>query len=226
MDCALIEHGARAAGWVVRCAVDPDPWWKIALSIVTPVLVFASAIIAWRSLRNTRAVAKQRATLDLIEKAESTDHYRRLSTAFARARRENKFAILNDPPTPDDRELRQAVLDYFNHYELVAIGIDHDILDETIYRAWMQSHVVMEWNAAAVFIQNERWRLNADKSDFEYRGELFGNLQRAVCRWSGDAVRLTAQTGAKPVVTPDTNVDAPGDIPLPATNQVEKQDQS
>ncbi|HYZ48257.1 MAG TPA: DUF4760 domain-containing protein [Sphingomonas sp.] len=148
-----------------------------------------------------------------IEKAESTEHYRALAKAFGEAERTGKLGLLNDPKTDTDKDLRRGVLDYLNHYELVALGIKHNILDERIYREWIQSHVVREWNAAAEFIQNERWRLNEAKTDFEYKSRLFCQLQAAVCRWSPEALNLDENYGPKPALPADRA--APGDAPLP-----------
>lgn len=213
MRCELFDHVIGSAFAVIECSPPIEPWWRTVISVATPLLVLASAIIAWRSLRNTRAVARQKATLDLIEKAESNEHYRALSLCFAAVRKARGFPALHDPKTNADKKLRQDVLDYLNHYELVAIGIRHDILDETIYRSWMQSHVVAEWNAASDFIQSERWRLTRDGTDYEYRTAIFENLQNAVCRWSKDARRLTEASSPKPALT--TGPVAAGDEPLP-----------
>jgi Domain of unknown function (DUF4760) len=45
--------------------------------------------------------------------------------------------------------------DYINHYELVAIGIRSNILDERMYRTWMEGPFVRDFNSAADFIQSE-----------------------------------------------------------------------
>lgn len=205
---------------MLSCTSPADPWWRIALIVATPLLVLVSALIAWRSLRNARSVARQKATLDLIEKFESTEHYRGLRKAFAQAEREALFLLLNDPETPEHKQLRIEILDYLNHYELVAIGIANDILDDSIYRSWMQSHVVKEWNDASGFIQSERWRLNKDKSDFEYRPTIFGALQEIVRRWSREAIVLDARSSPKPTL-PQAGREAPGDAPLPTIDPIE-----
>ena len=117
----------------VTCTGDPEPWWKIALSSVPLallVLTAVSLVLAARSIRNTRAIARQKATLDLIEKVESSDHYRKIVSEFAKLTPQ-QLLQLNAPQSNPEREARQHVLDYLNHYELVAVGIERDILDDT-----------------------------------------------------------------------------------------------
>ena len=219
MDCALIGHGADGLT-VLGCANPVDPWWKIAATVVPPILLIfslcvagVSAWLAFRNILNARTIARQRATLDLIEKAESTEHYRKLASSFGKAEKAGKLGALNDPATEADKALRRDILQYFNHYELIAIGIKHAILDENVYREWMQSHVVSEWNSAQAFIQNERWRLNATGTGFEYKASLFGEMQKMVRRWSDEALQLDESYGAKPTLP--AKIDAPGDRPLP-----------
>jgi hypothetical protein len=214
MDCILYESAIRGVAGTLRCTADAEPWWRTTISVVTPLLVLASASIAWRSLGNSRAIARKKATLDLIEKVESTDHYRAAARAFDAVRRLGRFGVLHDPKTDEDKVYRRQVLGYIGHYELIAIGIQRDVLDETIYRSWMRSHVAMEWNAAADFIQNERWRLNAAGTDMEYRRQLFENFQWMACRWSPEARKLDRNSSPKPAVP--TGMIAPGDVALPA----------
>lgn len=73
---------------------------------------------------------------------------------------------------------------------MVAIGIRRNILDERMYR---------DWNAAAEFIQSERWRRNIDNSGWVYRASIFANDQWSAERWSPEARRLVE--GAKPEPT-------------------------
>jgi hypothetical protein len=218
VKCALTETGTTALKSIVYCVNDPEPAWKVALSIVPAILLVLTVIsllLAARSIRNTRAIARQKATLDLIEKVESTAHYRDVVKAFATLDTD-ALEALNAPASDEQKIARQHVLDYLNHYELVAIGIANDILDDGIYRRWMASYAVGDWNKAAQFVQAERWRLNEAGTDFEYRPDIFGNLQKAVGRWSSKAVVLTGDPATKPAL-PKLKT-APGDLPLPQTN--------
>lgn len=105
-----------------------------------------------------RKIARQRATLDLIEKVESGDHYRHIVKTFSDLRRGPGFGDIMNPKTKQAIELRRCVNDYLNHYEMVALGIKEGILDEQFYREWMRGPFTREWNAAAEWVQNERWK--------------------------------------------------------------------
>ncbi|VVT04815.1 conserved hypothetical protein [Sphingomonas sp. EC-HK361] len=180
-----------------------------------PALVLISVFVAWLGIRNARAVARQKATLDIIEKFESTEHYRSLNEAFSATRKAGGFAALHDPQSDEERKARADVQDYLNHYELVAIGIRNNILDEKIYKEWMGSAVVRDWNAAASYIQRERWRLNEAKDDFVYRPRLYASYQWLASRFSRDALRLTNASSDKPQLM---HAGGPGDDPLPEPN--------
>lgn len=208
MGCQMVPTVAKAAPVTIIC-VEPAP--PSPMAYATPAVALlsfvVSAIIALRALRNTRSVARQKATLDLIEKRESTEHYRAISRIFFDLQSGSGFMHLVDP-TPDDKPLRKAVFDYLNHYEIIAIGIRQDILDERIYRAWMEGAFVRDWNAAAEFIQRQRWK-HAD-GRWRYRASVYENYQHVACRWSKDAVRLTEAS-----FPPPAQPAGPGDAPLP-----------
>ena len=46
---------------------------------------------------------------------------------------------------------RQMVLNFLNHYEVIAMGISDGILDEQVYKNYMRSIVVRDWFAAEPF---------------------------------------------------------------------------
>lgn len=182
-------------------------WWQW----LTPAIASASALIAWRALYNTRALARRKATIDLIEKAESSEVYREAHRIFSEVRRGNGFQRLAAPLTDKDQLTRQRVLDYLNHYELVSIGIRAGILDEAFYRAWMQGPFVRDWNAASGLIQGERWK-RGDRGGWSYRPQVFAAYQLIACRWSSEALRLDNRSGKPP---DDARAVGPGDEPLP-----------
>ena len=184
---------------------NPGPHWSVFL---TPAIACAATIIAWLSLRNTRAVARQKATLDLILQEEFAQHYRDTAAKFSNLRQTRTMDHLNNPVEGDKAD-RRALIDHVNHYEIVALGIREDILDARIYRAWMEGAFVRDWNAAADWIQRERWKL-AKNGRWEYRASIYANFQELACRWSPDAIRLSAI-----YAPPPKDAAGPGDEPLP-----------
>jgi Domain of unknown function (DUF4760) len=189
-----------------------QPHWSV---FVAPVIASIAAFVAWRAFRGTRLIAKQKATLDLIEKRESTEHYRQIIDRFSTLRKSGGFDHLNNP-APDDVADRRMMIDYLNHYELVSIGIRQDILDSRIYRAWIEGSFVRDWNAVADWVQRERWKQD-EGGAWQYRGSIYANYQHIACSWSPEAVRLSATTSPPPATA-----GGPGDDPFPEPiNEVE-----
>lgn len=205
MECSdLISDEVAQAIFV--CATSSFHW----VQVLAPVIISISVIVAICGVLSARATARQRATLDMIEKVESTQHYQALHAAFSYHRRQLSFGRLHDPQETKDKSERQSVLDYINHYELVSIGIRKKILDDQIYREWMRGPFVRDWNAASSFIQRERWKWDEEAKDFDYHAVLYENFQVVAKRWSNEAVDLNKSLGGKPK-TPA----GPGDEALP-----------
>jgi len=146
-------------------------------------------------------------------KSRVRPHYRGLHAVFSYHRRQNSFSRLHSPTEEKDKAERQSVLDYLNHYKLVAIGIREDILDADIYRDWMLSPFVRDWNAAADFIQRERWKWDSDKRTWTYHKPLFTNYQAVARLWSSEAVDLSEAYSVPPQAP-----SGPGDEAFPETD--------
>jgi hypothetical protein len=210
LECSSATGLTQAASTVICIVEQPD--WRI---YITPALVALSAIIAFIAMLNARRVAKERATLDLIEKVESGDHYRKITKTFSELRRGRGFAHLSNPKLEEDKEARRCVNDYLNHYELVSIGILSGLLDETVYRSWMRGPFVRDWNAASDWVQRERWK-RQDDGTWEYYGQVFMNYEIVARKWSHEAKALDETSGGPP---PEIEAGGPSDEPLPAATE-------
>lgn len=211
MQCSAAQRLASGVEQVT-CVAEPAgaPWWIGPL--VTFVAAIIAGLIALRSIESARELARRKATLDLIEKFESSEHYRTLTDAFAEARRNASFMHYVQPTDAPSKRTRGHILDYLNHYELVAIGIGNEILDERIYRAWMETAYVRDWKVVGPFIQALRTDPDVTGGD-AYHEEAYGNYESMACQWDDDARPLTR--GSPP---PLRHVDAPDDgDPPPAT---------
>lgn len=202
---------------IIVCVASSFSW----VSILTPLIVFASLMVAIMGVRSARASARQRATLDMIEKVESAPHYRSLHSAFSYHRRQQSFARLHNPTEEKDKTERQAVLDYLNHYELVSIGISAEILDAEFYRDWMLGPFVRDWNAAAAFVQRERWKWDSEKGKWTYHARLYENYQATASKWSREAINLDDKHSDPPL-----KPSGPGDEAMPETNGEESEARS
>lgn len=207
MQCSN-EITQEAAQATIVCVASSFNW----LYLASLCLVFISVIVATWGVRTARASARQRATLDLIEKVESTPHYQELNRAFSYRRRTDTFAALHSPTEVKDQEDRRKVSNFLNHYELVSIGISEKILDEKFYRNWMAGPFIRDWNAASEFIQNERWKWDAAAKKWIYHAQVFENYQDLATRWSSQAIRLTAETMPPPKLP-----SGPGDEAYPSS---------
>lgn len=221
-DARWIEAIASA----VDAAVSAPPIWTVFVApAVVVVATSVSLMAALHGFRVTRSVARMRATLDLIEKAESTDYYRNLTKTFSRLRRGRGFSHLNDP-TEKDREDRLQLIAYLNHYEIVAIGIRRGILDDDTYREWISGTLVRDWNAVAAFVQRERWKWDPEAEVWLYADQVYEAFQALATRWSPDsAARADAESTPVPA-KPSGSSDAPipdviGETPAEAADSVD-----
>lgn len=201
--CATLTELNEATQTVV-CVVSSFSY----LTLLSPLVIAISAVIAFLGLRSAREIARKKATLDLIEKVESTPHYRDLQANFRYYAETQQFLRLHAPNGEKDRLDRTAVLDYLNHYELISIGIESKILDASFYKRWMATAFVRDWNAAAHFIQRERWKKNATTNAWEYFPKTYGTYQRMAHRFNKATFTLN-EYFAPPPDAPE----GPGDKP-------------
>jgi hypothetical protein len=170
-------------------------WW------VAPAVVafFASvaAAISVVSIRSNAAIARKRATLDLIERSESTEYYQRSYAAFTEVRKDPSGLMqLAEISNPHLLEQRQRVLNFLNHYELIAIGIKKGILDEDVYETFMRSTVVRDWEEAREFVNHIR-RPTPDSGATISAGGAFCEFQALAEKWSHKVQRTGSSRAAK-----------------------------
>jgi len=150
-----------------------------------------------------------RATLDLIEKAESSDHYRTITRVFSELRRHEAFMAVHDP-SEQNRPIRLALVAYLNHYETIALFIRRNVLDEETYSAWIQGTLVRDWNSASAFIQRQRWDWDRTSQTWVYDPTIYSQFQWLASRWNPNAAPLTEAYSAPPQTRPTSQ-----DEPLP-----------
>ena len=180
MECLVAEMTEGAVQKVICSAPSSTPWhlW------VTAVILTLSLGVAIAGLLNAKAIARKKATLDLIETSEYTSHYQEMRATFSYyRRRKGGFAPIRDPGSEARlKKDRNEILSYLNYYEMVSIGIDRGVFDKDIYKAWMAGPFVRDWNAAREFIQGERWKWNDCDEKWEYYERTFENFQKvALC---------------------------------------------
>lgn len=161
------------------------------------VLVSATAALlaALYTISTNRALARKKATLDLIIKSETDEYFLKLTKTYTSIRDgeggvngaiaplEKLFARRRKQPgdepivvTDDEVTLVKTVQSYLNYYELIAIGIDNKILDEKFYQDWMRSGFVDAWLTGEPVIR--RWR---ELGSYEL---YFIRMQYYACKWN------------------------------------------
>jgi hypothetical protein len=182
-------------GWLAATKSSNAPVWVPLASIIVSGM---TALLGIGRARSTaHRVAREKATLDLIEKRESTEYYISKIQLFSRLRLDIGFDHLH-PRTVANSADRQSVLNYLNHYELVSLGICKRVLDGTLYQEWMGSTFVRDWNAASSFIDRMRWKRREGGGPWYYDPKPFENFERMACRWSKEAVRLRTRRHIPP----------------------------
>lgn len=146
--------------------------------------------------RTSRRLAREKATLDLIEKSESSEYYAHNSQVFSRLRMGIGFDHLH-PIEDESNADRQAVLNHLNHCELVSLGISMKLLDGKTYRKWMGTPLIRDWKAAADLIWRLRWRRNRKDTRWVYHPKAYEHFEAIACRW-GRLKPLKAQRRSKP----------------------------
>ena len=119
--------------------------------------------------------------MDLIERSETHSHYQELYESFRNVREDDHgLDQLKEPTNPALKKQRRDVLAFLNHYELIALGCHKGILDEDLYREWMRSAIVRDWEAAEDFIVSLRYPEDADQPN---RPQIFEHFEGLATRW-------------------------------------------
>ena len=161
--------------------------------------VIGIAVSIWlvvHQLRRQRKLAAQRAALDLISRFEiHNQRWVDLRSEFVSLRNSNRLASLvkpspeeQDENDPDKRaELRTErerkivlVITYLNHFECVATGIRHGIIDESLYKEWLRGDYINAWDDAHSFVIDLRQRKDKENP------ELFVQFQRLAEKWKNE----------------------------------------
>jgi hypothetical protein len=157
---------------------SPDFWW------VQPIVTGAAIVVAVAAIWWNRRVTRLKATLDLIEAAESKEYYQERYRAFREYRKSGPYRSDTIDPGGDreKQKERDKCIDFLNHYELVAIASERGIIDENFYRLWMGPTFVRDWNCATDLVRSDRTpRMPGDAGGtFAY-----SEFERLAVKWGG-----------------------------------------
>jgi Domain of unknown function (DUF4760) len=128
---------------------------------------FATIVAIWGVL-SQRAIARRRATLDLIARNEA-DHdliegYKKFVELALAPEGLAKWADVANEKTTETQTIRLIL----NQYELVAIGIQLGILDFKFWQRWGKSITVRSWKHASPFVSKLRERVSNPAIYYEF----------------------------------------------------------
>lgn len=142
-------------------------------AIAIGVSSFFAYRIAKKTLRNQRAIARKRATIDVILKLESEPTYQSSLATFKDLRDSNRLIqLLEDNKSSRDTEALLDILSIINHYEIICCGIVEDTLDELFYFQWYRGAFLKHWSQLEPFIVHLRNQPKGNKR-VAIRFELF-----------------------------------------------------
>lgn len=190
LSCETVIDGAMQTE---ICMAPNGFWWVSPLVIAVSAVV--AAFISVSSIRANKEIARKRATLDLIERSESTEYYQDLYRSFTEVRKDPRgLEQLVDVTNPEMVRQRQKVINYFNHYELMAIGIEQGVLDEGVYKSFMRSTLVRDWFEASAFIAHLRTP-TPDSGAEVSAARAFSKFEALAVKWSPEVqMRLPLET--------------------------------
>jgi hypothetical protein len=137
-----------------------------------------------------------RATLDFLERLETTDHHLKRYRAFRKVRQETNgiHRIIQESHGEDETE-RDLCIDFLNMYEFISLGIRKRILDELYFRQAYEPTIIRDFDAAEPLIVNMRRPADSkagpgDPGYFEHFEWLVTRWKRPQPRWRKAQVRL------------------------------------
>ncbi|MEM9425667.1 MAG: DUF4760 domain-containing protein [Pseudomonadota bacterium] len=163
---------------IVESGPSYGPWLSAGAILVSALI---AARMAFLGLREQRKIAKKRATLDMLSRREWDADYLSARTEFNR---------LKTGPTPletwvndEHKNTTQSdcIRTVLNDYELIAVGIREDILDEELYKVWFKTSFLRDYNLSKSYIAAMRKKYSSD--------QIFAELQNLAESWD-DQVRL------------------------------------
>lgn len=141
-------------------------WWSPFITPVgTVIAALLAGLFAWMAIRNQRAIAKRRNTIDLIVKFETDSSYQ-TSVQFFRDLRAKKLLPHNIvfPENDDDyRKARNYLNTFWNYHEIMALAMRRDTIDIALFRRWWGVAYVNAWNESIEVVNKLRGRSSSPR---------------------------------------------------------------
>lgn len=137
-----------------------------ALSIFISI---AAALIAFWGVVSQRVIARRRATLDFIARAEADKDLIDGRKKFIKLANAGDGGLAKYAEQDhEDTDEAQSIKLVLNEFELIAIGIQRGVIDFELYRRWNRSSVLNYWKHALPFVTRLRARTNNKMYFYEF----------------------------------------------------------
>lgn len=172
-----------------RTALRWAPLLSTLAILVSTVSAFIAAIVTGnRAASAQREVARVKATYDNIAAKLWDKDYINARNTLIKALGENKvlkdFVVGTNPKYQEERDLSAALMNIANDYELTAIAMENDIIDEKFYKSWFRQSYINDYNRLDEYIRETR-RLNRNE-------KIFIKFQTLAEKWQAEG-ETTAQ---------------------------------
>ncbi len=163
----MLETGSTPA--IIFQASTNGPGW-------TFWAILLSALIALVAIASQRTIAKRRAAIDLILVSES-DVFKAQRAELEDALKAGDGDNILSPKSNKDHERRRCISNVLNHYELVAIAIDHRTVDEEIVKQYSYTVMTSTWDICEPLIA---------KINTSDRSTAYVNYRKLAAKWKAN----------------------------------------
>lgn len=153
-------------------------FWHSYGSDIQNGAVVLSAVAAFVIIRDTRATARRRGTLDLIlhqqsdrELIEAREGFTKLKSGTTKI---SSFGTHEKRNSPEAQSLKKVL----NLHELTAVAIQEGVIDECVYRRWFNGTYIDDYEATKDYIQAVRKSFGNQK--------VFSEFEQTALRWKTD----------------------------------------
>ncbi|MBL4831617.1 MAG: DUF4760 domain-containing protein [Aliivibrio sp.] len=128
--------------------------------VLSPLAILTSAFFAFKAakkaLKTQRSIARKRATLDVLLKAETDPVLEEATAIFRDVRDSSNFDKMLNPVSQRDKDDMLKLQAFLNHHELIFCGIMEDSLDELFLFQYRRGIVIHYWHAIKEFVMAAR----------------------------------------------------------------------
>ena len=140
LDCLLIILDYILTPWVIAPLISA---------------IFLIGVTYWNS-----RVVRNRETITLMQKIAWDTEYINARDLFIDVRGKGIEYCIKTPQNPKYK----AIMRIMNHYEILAISVDRNILSEKVLKRFIGKRLVADWHASKAFVMALRKKNNDDES--------------------------------------------------------------